>query len=628
MVWPIPRDVGNDMLYYDALDIINKGVLGPVFNAKGFNVKGDGITNDTANLVTAYTAAQAAKGVLYLPEGHYRYDNKVIDMTNRAGVIGAGKRLTFLQPFSTYSGYAITITNCWRNGTESAVLGSQTLDIATSKAGCFLRGFTIFADRNAGPAHGISTQGINDFLFIDDVDLCFLDGTALSLGPIDGPGQIGTVRESRFRGMVLSHCGNLAEPALNICGSATVGSSDGVNDLYFSDINLSNNRGVHARIAAAKAASSTRGILFSNLVVNGDGPEAPSPTPSDLIVIEGLVACELRNYLISGCATVAGTPYAAVRMKSNASGQPDRIVLDGDISNVAGEGYVIDAASLVEIHGTSGAVNPNVELRVNSVSQLQYDVKSGQTIANRTNNMIVFADETTAQKVYGDFRRGSILTATDGDATPDVKVAEVLFLNNTSPVDITDFDFGGRGHILTVVCAFGSVEPTLKHGSPALLLRGARDRKLHQNQGISFIHSGATQWIEMSVDGGTVVDGFNQDNVAANQVNVELVRALGRCRAVRPGAVMGLLVTSTLARTAGTLTIKLFKNTGLAGAAGAQLGAGTVVLDGTNTSRMSLTQLASGNGFLAGDELYLTVTTDAAWAPTTAGIRCALEVVT
>lgn len=121
------------------------------------------------------------------------------------------------------------------------------------------------------------------------------------------------------------------------------------------------------------------------------------------------------------------------------------------------------------------------------------------------------------------------------------------------------------------------------------------------------------------------IDGWTQDNVAASQTNVELTRATGRFRAARAGSVTAVLATLTEARTAGTLTVDVFKNTGLAGAAGSSIGL-TAVIDGTNTSRKATTQAKDTDAFAAGDELYAVVTTDGSWLPTTSDLRVAIEV--
>lgn len=139
---------------------------------------------------------------------------------------------------------------------------------------------------------------------------------------------------------------------------------------------------------------------------------------------------------------------------------------------------------------------------------------------------------------------------------------------------------------------------------------------------------GITVTLDVNAGGGyrQTIDGWYQDNVAAGQTNVELTRAAGRFRAARAGSVTGVVVTATAPREAGVLTIKVYKNTGLAGAAGAQLGTLTAVLDGTNTSRKATTQAKDTDVFAAGDELWVTLTT-AFWLPVVGqGVRVALEV--
>lgn len=121
-----------------------------------------------------------------------------------------------------------------------------------------------------------------------------------------------------------------------------------------------------------------------------------------------------------------------------------------------------------------------------------------------------------------------------------------------------------------------------------------------------------------------VVDGWFQDNVPGTQSNVELTRSVGRFRAIRAGSVTGVIVTATEARTAGTLTVDVYKNTGLSGAAGSSIGL-TAVLDGTNTSRKATTQAKDVDTFAAGDEIYVVITTSS-WTPTTSDVRVAIEV--
>jgi hypothetical protein len=121
------------------------------------------------------------------------------------------------------------------------------------------------------------------------------------------------------------------------------------------------------------------------------------------------------------------------------------------------------------------------------------------------------------------------------------------------------------------------------------------------------------------------VEGWYYDNLTAALAATEMTRAGGRWMAVRPGSVTGVALSTNDARAAGTATATVYKNTGLAGAAGSTTGL-SATLDATNTSRKATTQGTSLDTYAAGDELYLVITSDASWAPTTADVRAALEV--
>lgn len=123
------------------------------------------------------------------------------------------------------------------------------------------------------------------------------------------------------------------------------------------------------------------------------------------------------------------------------------------------------------------------------------------------------------------------------------------------------------------------------------------------------------------------IDGWTQNNVAASQTSVVMVRwtttgtgFATQWLAIRPGSITGIGVKSNAARSAGTLTVTAHIN-GSATALAA-------VLDGTNTTSKSTTQARGVDNFVAGDVLDIRITTDGSWAPTTADITASLEVTT
>lgn len=124
------------------------------------------------------------------------------------------------------------------------------------------------------------------------------------------------------------------------------------------------------------------------------------------------------------------------------------------------------------------------------------------------------------------------------------------------------------------------------------------------------------------------LDLWYQDNVAAGQTLIDLTRDPGGTTihtnhwiGVRAGSVTAVGVFSSEARTAGTLTIEVYRNGGVATGL-------TAVLDGTNTTQKVTTAAKGSIVFGAQDRLIAKITTTAGWTPTTADIRVAIEVET
>lgn len=123
-----------------------------------------------------------------------------------------------------------------------------------------------------------------------------------------------------------------------------------------------------------------------------------------------------------------------------------------------------------------------------------------------------------------------------------------------------------------------------------------------------------------------VIDEWYQDNVATSQSAVALGRfgesgnyAPKSWVAPRAGSILGIAVKSNAARTAGTLTVEVYKNGSTATGLQAQL-------NGTDTQFASGYQKRGADNFAAGDYLQVKITTDGSWAPTTADIRAMIEV--
>jgi hypothetical protein len=129
------------------------------------------------------------------------------------------------------------------------------------------------------------------------------------------------------------------------------------------------------------------------------------------------------------------------------------------------------------------------------------------------------------------------------------------------------------------------------------------------------------------------IDGWTYPPMIDNGDSVpltEMTRSNGRFRAVRPGSVTGLVVTLSEPRTAGTMTVSVYKNSGNADAPAPGTDMLFSVTISTNVNRQRLAKPSDASptfNFDVGDELYLMITTDT-WAVATGPTKvfCALEI--
>lgn len=106
------------------------------------------------------------------------------------------------------------------------------------------------------------------------------------------------------------------------------------------------------------------------------------------------------------------------------------------------------------------------------------------------------------------------------------------------------------------------------------------------------------------------VDGFTWNGtIGTNQTTADMVREIGRFRAVRNGSVTGLVLTNTVAaNVGGTMTATVYKKTGAAGGSTGESALFSVTLtDGQ--FRNFETKAANVHTFAAGDELYIKIAT-------------------
>lgn len=139
----------------------------------------------------------------------------------------------------------------------------------------------------------------------------------------------------------------------------------------------------------------------------------------------------------------------------------------------------------------------------------------------------------------------------------------------------------------------------------------------HYSAQIAILPSGisAGQWL--ATPRPVPLSGFYRVNLAASLTADQLERA-GTAQAIPmsmpySGSIVGLSIASNEARTAGDATAEVYVNGSATGF--------TVVLDATDTTYATNTQVGLLDTFDVDDEIDVRITTDGSWAPTTADIE-------
>ena len=297
----------------------------------------------------------------------------------------------------------------------------------------------------------------------------------------------------------------------------------------------------------------------------------------------------------------------------------DVVTLDGNLTNII-------------------ANDPLVNLQLDTTSQYggtqSIKLTSSTTLANvaaqvdRASNDLGQSRLLFFRAQAGDVYRGRLVAKASNATNSGVFVRLYCFDKNKAIILSSVFPVESGSNVPTSYTVYEGEAVALPANT--VYVAGFFGAYVQASGGIDFTFDDISVWRQSRASdlAGTIapptIDGWYQDDVIASQTNVELTRAMGRWRATQAGSVTGVVATMTEARTAGTLTVTVFKNTGLAGATGASVGL-TAVIDGTNTSRKATTQAKDLDTFVAGDELYLVITTDGSWTPTTSDLRAALE---
>jgi hypothetical protein len=324
---------------------------GPVFNLKDpeYGAVGDSVTDDTSAISAALAAAQAAKGTLFVPEGEYVYSSG-FTITDRVAIVGAGKRLSFFRPDSSYSGFFLTVDDCWRNNQEGTASTSQSsTSLAANRAGVELREFSVIGDR-ANRASGIRFYSRNDNVFMSKVGCYYLNGKAFGLG---SENSMGLVRESTFNELTARASGNTIDPAVELAIGTLVG--DGTNQLHFVDCEIIYSYGIGLKIHNSNQTHNLRRVSFDGLMLHGHNDAATAPAAHLCTITGDVDNVQFHNLRTNGSHVTSDTTYACISIDTLAGNSPAEIDIHGDIRSCQGHGIEILSGGGIRMRGTVNA---------------------------------------------------------------------------------------------------------------------------------------------------------------------------------------------------------------------------------------------------------------------------------
>ncbi len=313
--------------------------------------------SDSPAISAAVDWAMPRNAAIYAPAGEddFAFDAEKI-ITAPITIYGDGPFATWFRPLDGYSGWFLQLNDCWREASDPHGIGAGTLwpKRGTTKSGVTFRDFGVVGKRFSSPGvpitqeqNGIRTWDRNDDMNCQNLWFGFLNGGGLSLGRY---GTLPLVRESTFKSVHIYACGNTVtgQSGFELTGSA--GSSDGLNQIHFSDFHYTYNY-----VAGYIGTSSTqplRRIRFENPMIHGRNNISDAPS-DDVMLVEGRVQdLKIQGGRFNGSHNVGGTKYATWRFRELGGQLPTDIEINGDTRVCQGHGYVIEGGVRLIITGT------------------------------------------------------------------------------------------------------------------------------------------------------------------------------------------------------------------------------------------------------------------------------------
>src|SRR3990170_1409181 len=264
--------------------------------------------------------------------------------------------------------------------------------------------------------------------------------------------------------------------------------------------------------------------------------------------------------------------------------------------------------------------------------QIKDDSTGGSVSHRGVDDITVHGNPTILAGIYLEDVRGAYLSrvhvegCTDGIrlGTASYPCRNIVITGVTGMSDVTNVIHIGSHADTNNIDIIG----VFPHSATNVILDDLNSKTLSGEAGLGRYHIGDF-WQVSGTGFRQQYDLWFQDNVAANQSAVELVRAdqvgaapdgfINSLILGRACAITGVWVKLNANQSAGSLTVTVLKN-GVAQSL-------TAVIDtATSFDSTFVIRGASGLSCNAGDRISLTITTDAGWLPTTADLRAGIEV--
>lgn len=267
------RSVGGAPPVGDIVFPANSGIV----NVKNgpYNAVGNGVADDTAALLAAFTAndykdadtsrphiERPAARTVYLPAGTYRVTGSLTIPGSSVRIVGAGEGRTIIKLDDGASGfgsaaspqYLLRTGEAGANGQENAGFANYihhlTLDVGANNPGAI------------GCRYSVANSGSMRHVTIKSSDATKRGLYGLMFGTTSGPGYVADVTVDGFEHGIYSETSH-------------------VNDIVFSDITLTNQRATGVRCTA-------KSLVFEGLLISGAPVAIDLTNAAASIMVDGL----------------------------------------------------------------------------------------------------------------------------------------------------------------------------------------------------------------------------------------------------------------------------------------------------------------------------------------------------